>query len=105
MHYCMGKLADITYHVPQQSNHCDNCGMENSDCCHDNIQIVKLENVQNSVVAIDYKLPALKPVVQEYFNTSSALLYDGTVGSTAYDNSPPGINAKPLSILYCVFRI
>lgn len=105
MHYCMGKLADITYHVSEQSNHCDNCGMEDSDCCHNNVEVVKLENVQHAVKAIDYKLPAIKPVLQAHHYAEAPLLQHYSNGIKYYNDPPPGSSSKPFSVLYCVFRI
>jgi len=106
-HYCMGKPAGVKYHAATASNHCDNCGMDNSGCCHDNIQVVKLENVQNSVAAIHFKLPALKPLLQEHDYTEATLLQQHFYTAfKPYNNShPPGVNPPSRSILYAVFRI
>lgn len=107
MHYCMGKLADITYHAADQSSHCDNCGMDNSGCCHNNIQVVKLENIQQPVAAVHFKLPALKPVLQKHDYAEAALLQQHFSATfKPYNNShPPGANSTSRSILYAVFRI
>lgn len=105
MHYCMGKLAGISYHATAQSNHCDNCGMDDSDCCNDHLQVVQFDNVQNSVATIDYKLPALKPILQEHHYLEAILLQNLSTDIKQYSDSPPEPASQPLSILYCTFRI
>ena len=41
IHYCMGEVATVELgHNSQDS--CGQCGMDNSGCCHDDVQVVKL---------------------------------------------------------------
>ncbi|MFT3946446.1 MAG: hypothetical protein QM763_05670 [Agriterribacter sp.] len=103
----MGKPAGVKYHVATPLNHCDKCGMDNSGCCHDNIEVVKFDNVQNVVTATDFRLASIKPLLQEHAYFVAGLLHQHfSVDSKSYTNShPPGINTQPRSVLYCVFRI
>ena len=44
-HFCMGELAGISIGEKQQEA-CGYCGMEDAGCCHDLLQVVKLDNSQ-----------------------------------------------------------
>ena len=50
MHYCMGKRSGVSYRATAAS-HCGKCGMDNTGCCHDDVQLVKLSNDQQPVAS------------------------------------------------------
>ena len=47
LHYCMGKLSSVEYGFDNHDG-CDDCGMEMSDCCKSELQIVKLQDSHKS---------------------------------------------------------
>ena len=104
MHYCMGKLADVSYNIPGDS-HCGICGMDNSGCCHDDIKVVKLEDNHKSAAVIQYQLPVLAkapPVNHLPFNTFLRELYADVILN---GDSPPDLYTPSLTILHSVLRI
>jgi hypothetical protein len=55
IHYCMGEVATVELgHNSQDS--CGQCGMDNSGCCHDDVQVVKLCADQLSA-KVNHELP------------------------------------------------
>lgn len=103
MHYCMGKLANVTYNT-QSDSHCGICGMDDSGCCHDDVKVVKLEDNHKSASTIHFQLPATEPLAAHHS------LYDLTVQDIVplkllYNNPPPDLYQPSFSILHSVFRI
>jgi hypothetical protein len=101
-HFCMGELAGISIGEKQQDQ-CDYCGMEDAGCCHDLLQVVKIDGsqlVKASSVTFDYKLsehtptPAFPIVV--FFSRQKNKL------SQSYFTVPDG---PPIFLRNCVFRI
>ena len=41
IHYCMGDVATVAVGTHSQDK-CAQCGMDNTGCCHDEVQVVKL---------------------------------------------------------------
>lgn len=104
MHYCMGKFSGVSYQSTD-SNHCHTCGMTDSDCCHNNIQVVKLADAQNTVAAVHFELPSIQPLIVEHY-TIDHLFYDDHVNKVyASVNAPPDKISHSRNILYCTFRI
>jgi len=103
MHYCMGKLADISYNT-QTDSHCGICGMDDSGCCHDDVKVVKLEDSYKSATIINFQLPvleALSPGTPVY----TFSIHHSCPGVVSYANDPPDIQQPSLTILHSVFRI
>ena len=79
--------------------------MDKSGCCHDHIQVLQLDNVQNSVAQVEYKLPALKPILQAHPYIETNSLLKSSIITRLQSDAPPGVNTQSLAVLYCVFRI
>lgn len=105
-HYCMGSVTGWDASSSSPDN-CNNCGMYKQDkqgCCTDRHATFKMQKEQlasciNYVPANDFvyvKQQCISLVNQPLF------IYTGIVTSS---NSPPLIQAKPVYILHCVFRI
>lgn len=103
MHYCMGKLADVSYNT-QADSHCGICGMDDSGCCHDDVKVVKLEDNYKSATLINFQLPALEAPV-----TSTPVYTFATHNLPAevilYASDPPDVQHPPFTVLHSVFRI
>lgn len=71
MHYCGGKLINISF--TQASNDVGCCGAKKSSkgCCHDHSTILKLKekHVQTADIKIDFELTNLHFLTAEYFKT------------------------------------
>jgi hypothetical protein len=97
----MGKVADVSVGIHHNAT-CNQCGMDNEGCCHDEPQFIKLsveQQVSFTVIAlpqfvlqnpISYKYP-----IVNYYNPITAIKY---------------LLIKPLissskNILFCIFRI
>jgi hypothetical protein len=47
-HYCMGDLADISL-GHNTAEKCDDCGMDNNGCCHDEVKICRITDAHGPV--------------------------------------------------------
>jgi hypothetical protein len=109
IHYCMGepvgtsiKLADIDTHQ------CSKCGMQNAKnkCCHDDVKIIKLQDVHNQATSDFQVLPGR--AIEKEFNWINPLLQlSGRDATGVCNNSPPDddIELRSLFLLHGVFRI
>ena len=101
-HFCMGELAGISIGEKQQEA-CGYCGMEDAGCCHDLLQVVKLDNSQlekTSTFSVENKFlfPLEIPHLfskENFFRTSSVL----------HVNSSIKLGGPPVYLRNCVFRI
>ena len=102
MHYCMGSLASM--HIGHKEElGCAKCGMKKSDCCHDDIKIVKIDNAQFVKANTD------RSQLQDHFfiNPVSFRASYYTIGSYNFFTSPPKEfnGGPPIFLLNCNFRI
>ncbi len=101
-HFCMGELAGISIGEKQQEQ-CGYCGMEDAGCCHDLLQVVKIDDSQlqkASSVIIDCKF-----VTQTEIPTFPILLNNG--GEIGYFGSRTfaHLDGPPIYLQNRVFRI
>ena len=100
-HFCMGEFAGISIGEKQQEQ-CGYCGMEDAGCCHDLLQVVKLDGSQlekSSSVSLDYKFTA---------PPSSNFTVVQTYSSPSYDvksHFDTNLDGPPIYLRNCVFRI
>jgi hypothetical protein len=50
-HYCMGDLADISL-GHNTAEKCDDCGMDNNGCCHDEVKICRITDAHGPVSSV-----------------------------------------------------
>lgn len=102
-HYCMGDFAGIKIgHSDQKSDHCTTCGMKDMGCCHDEPQLIKLDNtdiLKTSVVFPDFKI-SLSAVKQQLTRPSASLTELDVHTFPSID-----IGRPPTYKLICVYRI
>lgn len=103
VHYCMGEVSGVAI-GHSKADTCGTCGMDNSGCCHDDVNVVKIQDSHAMATAqVDFvKAQALvqqfAPAVDEAGSTYLAR------EERPYLRPPP--KAIPsLHIQYCVFRI
>lgn len=104
IHYCMGRLAGVTY-GHEAEHKCDRCGMEKiNGCCETEHKLVKADsdhifaNAVTAPLSFTTALPAVYPEInisiltaREHYNS----LY----------HSPPDVRGNNLKLYNSVFRI
>ena len=111
MHYCMDKLADINF--SSAANKQNNCGLSSCDatgfkansCCKDEITLVKIADVQQSVDSkfhVPDSMAFAMPV--SCYKLPIANIFSAVI-ENPQTNSPPFACSIPLYIRHCVFRI
>lgn len=106
-HYCMNRLAS-TELFKLKSERCGKCGMhtdQSDGCCHDELQVVRLDEDQKITHAIHFELPAIAATGQR----PSAFLvasFTNTPGESHFiDHSPPLLSFQDSYVRNNVFRI
>lgn len=100
-HFCMGEFAGISIGEKQQEQ-CGYCGMDDAGCCHDLLQIVKLDNTQlekASSISLDYKFT---PPPTSNFTVIQAYTRPNYELKSLFDTS---LGDPPIFLRNCVFRI
>ena len=106
-HYCMNKLASAKLFAPK-SKKCGQCGMnmhKAHGCCHDEVQVVKMDDDQRTTAAIHFELPPMADLYQlpSVFIVTS---FYNAPASRHYNNHSPPLPAEQDTYLQnCVFRI
>jgi hypothetical protein len=106
-HYCMNRLAS-TELFKLKSERCGKCGMhadEANGCCHDELQVVKLDEDQKITHALHFDLPSIALSGQR----PSAYLvapFTSTPNERHFVNhSPPLLSSQDSYVQNSVFRI
>jgi hypothetical protein len=104
IHYCMGRVAGVTYGA-ETEHRCDKCGMEaKKGCCGTEHKLVKADgdHIYAKSISAPLTLAVLMPkVFPDYI---SAIIYSGEHSDTPYD-SPPDPRHNNFSVYNSVFRI
>ncbi|MFN5423146.1 MAG: HYC_CC_PP family protein [bacterium] len=102
-HYCMGDFAGIKVgHTDEKADHCPSCGMKDMGCCHEEPQLIKLDNTdiqKTAVVFPDFKLSL--SLVQHQPDAYTDLL----TRTCSHNFSSLDIGRPPTYKLICVYRI
>jgi len=104
IHYCMGRVAGVTY-GHEAEHKCDKCGMEKKNgCCETEHKLVKADNdhisakVVQAPVSFTTALPAVFPEIN-----ISILTFREHYNSQYH--SPPDFRSNNLPVYNSVFRI
>lgn len=89
-----------------KSEFCGKCGMhteESNGCCHDAVQILKIDDVQQAAsIAFEFKAPDILPVqLNKYLEV---IIADNLSAVYSTDHSPP-LSKQDTYLQNCVFRI
>ena len=107
-HYCMNKLASTEFFAAENKK-CGKCGMnihKSKGCCHDEVQVVKLEDDQKVVSGISFELAQLDELVQIPSAFISTSFINSEPQHRHYDNhSPPLLTGQDIYLENRVFRI
>ena len=101
-HFCMGELAGVSIGEKEQDA-CGYCGMDDAGCCHDLLQVVKLDDGQmlktSSVLIEDKFLSVLTPL--DVYSTEII----GYRNKQFKPISPSKYGGPPIYLRNCIFRI
>ena len=111
LHYCMGKLVELSLWHENKNGKCGGCGMPksqkktNKSCCKDEQKSIKIVNDQKAT-ANEYQ------ILQASFNTVASSFIELPVGvispvidKSQVSHSPPRSSEAGIYLLNCVFRI
>ena len=102
-HYCMGDFAGIKIgQTDEKADHCPSCGMKAMGCCHNEPQLIKLDNTdiqKTPFSSPDFKLTI--PPIQHQASLSESSL---SRLNNRYFSSVE-IGRPPVYMLLCVYRI
>ncbi len=107
-HFCMNRLDSVQYFSVQANDECGRCGMsmeEAHGCCHDKVDLVKLQNDQQQAFAtlFQFSAPATLPPTPIHFLLTTPPTQEIYIDNLAH--APPFLPDDDLCILNSVFRI
>lgn len=111
MHYCMGKMVEVSLWEQGDDHHCSHCGMDKksskNDCCKDERKIIKstdhalIKDLIAKTILAQYILP-LKPE-NVFASANTRLIY---INMMAQPHAPPIIVPDcPIYIRLGNFRV
>jgi hypothetical protein len=104
-HFCMGRFSSVElYKQPGKS--CSTCGMrvKNPKCCHDEIKLIKLQNVhQHSSLAYNHEVIQSSLIAPFCYFTTFLANEDATPNKITH--APPLDSRPDVYLLNGVFRI
>lgn len=103
----MNKLASV-HLFGDTDDKCGQCGMKVHQwdgCCHDEVKVIKLEQDQNKVAAVDYSLTSFAGLITTPSAFISASFYTTDNKLCYSSHSPPIISAQDIYLQINVFRI
>ena len=108
-HYCMGKLVNWSIGHHDDSNTCDNCGMEKNgegknNCCKDEQKQIKLEKDQKIAESFQ-TMQLVATAIPVSFISFTQKLPPSVTEENPCSNAPPLTDNTSLYIRNCVFRI
>lgn len=103
VHYCMGEVADVAI-GHSNTDTCGTCGMDNSDCCHDDVSIVKIQD-SHSMASAQADFVKAEAIAQQFSPAVHTMSRSSRIAAGIYHHRPPPSDQQPLHIRYCVFRI
>jgi hypothetical protein len=106
-HFCMGHLASVEVFAKTQKK-CGRCGMEihkSNGCCHDEVEVVKLQADQQKTAIASYDIAAIEPVEIIPSEFIAAHFYNIDEQRHFHNHSPPLLSAQDTYLQNNVFRI
>lgn len=104
VHYCMGKMAGVTYGV-ERAHECEKCGMQaRKGCCETEHKLVKADDDHTASQAFSAKVPVFAAIITEFSAYIAPALKAREHIIPRY-HAPPGIQSTDLCVLNSVFRV
>ena len=104
IHYCMGRVAGVTY--GQEAEHkCDKCGMEKKNgCCETEHKLIKADNdhIYTKTVSAPLSLTTALPIV---FPDLNILITPSQEHFNSRYHSPPDVRSNNFAVYNSVFII
>ncbi len=100
-HYCMGSIASVSI-SHNESKKCDNCGMEDKGCCHDDQKIIKLDDshlIQTASLHFKMEMPFIAHQHFTVFDVQKKSQF--SFRNTSFEK----YNTPPIYLRDCNFRI
>lgn len=102
-HYCMGSFASLGI-GEKHAIGCETCGMEDENCCHDDIKVIKIDGIQKLINTTSNLIPRQLFLISEqlYFPSSQTT----SIEKRGFTFCPIKLNdGPPIFLLNCNFRI
>jgi hypothetical protein len=104
IHYCMGRVAGVTYGA-ESDHRCDKCGMQSKKgCCGTEHKLVKADDDHIYVKSISAPLTFAALVPKMFPEYDFAITFSREHFNTQY-HSPPDSRSNNLDVYNSVFRI
>jgi hypothetical protein len=103
VHYCMGEVAGVAV-GHSNADTCGSCGMDNKGCCHDDVNVVKIQD-SHSMASIQADFPKAETIAQQFSLVFSVPALVSGMRTIESAHSPPRASQIPLHVLHSVFRI
>jgi hypothetical protein len=104
IHYCMGRIAGVTYGA-EAEHYCDKCGMEQKKgCCDTEHKLVKADSDHIYAKSISAPLTFVALIPKSFPELNISFTPSGEHYNTQY-HSPPDFRSNNLSVYNSVFRI
>ncbi len=101
-HFCMGEFAGISI-GEKEHQACGYCGMEDAGCCHDLLQVVKIDDSQlqkTATISLDHNFFIAETAPVFVFNNNSLYFNEAQLIVL-----PLYLGDPPVYLRNCVFRI
>jgi hypothetical protein len=104
IHYCMGRVAGVTYGA-EVEHLCDKCGMESKKgCCGTEHKLVRADSDHMYATSISAPLTFAAVVPKVFPDYNFAITFSRKHYNTQY-HSPPDFRTNNLAVYNSVFRI
>lgn len=103
VHYCMGSVAGVAVGY-SNADTCGTCGMDNKGCCHDDVNVVKIQD-SHSMASMQADFPKAEAIAQKFSSAFSGPALTTGLRTVENAHGPPLAAQIPLHIRHCVFRI
>ena len=103
VHYCMGEVAGVAV-GHSNADTCGTCGMDNKGCCHDDVNVVKIQD-SHSMASMHTDFTKAEALAQKFSPVFSGHALATGMRPVENAHGPPLASKLPLHIRHCVFRI
>ena len=109
MHFCMGKLADLSLWSKHESKTCGKCGIDKSEmpngCCSDEEEQLKIKDDQNAAVVAYQFAPISDAEPIHYSGLLHHLFIIESADLLPQSHAPPEFSSIAIYKRNCIFRI
>lgn len=105
LHYCGGKISDISLWKSEIDNCCGGKKVMKKNCCENKISVLKIKDTQYSSSSLQLPVKSVKIIDASYplFSLNPNKIFEIKINSTVHD--PPDIYKNPIFLQYGVLLI